>query len=141
MPVVRRTRAGVREHPADGETSTSSTFPSPLWHEMDGGRYIGTGCSVVTRDFDTDWVNVGTYRVQVHDSNHVALDMVPGKHGAHPVREAHEGRASASRWRSCCGADPLGYLISGIEVPFGMCEWNYIGAILERAGVGRDAAS
>ena len=22
-------------------------FPSPLWHEMDGGRYIGTGCSVV----------------------------------------------------------------------------------------------
>jgi len=29
-----------------------------------------------------------------------------------------------------CGADPLGYLISGIEVPFGMCEYNYIGAIL-----------
>src|SRR5688572_3573249 len=29
-------------------------FPSPLWHEMDGGRYIGTGCSVVTRDFDSD---------------------------------------------------------------------------------------
>jgi len=27
-------------------------FPSPLWHEMDGGRYIGTGCSVVTRDLD-----------------------------------------------------------------------------------------
>src|SRR5438045_3795494 len=22
-------------------------FPAPLWHEMDGGRYIGTGCSVV----------------------------------------------------------------------------------------------
>jgi UbiD family decarboxylase len=43
------------------------TFPSPFWHEKDGGRYIGTGCCVVTRDFDTDWVNVGTYRVQVHD--------------------------------------------------------------------------
>src|ERR671912_605059 len=56
-------------------------FPSPFWHEMDGGRYIGTGCSVVTRDFDSDWVNVGTYRVQVLDRNHVALDMVPGKHG------------------------------------------------------------
>ena len=35
-------------------------FPSPLWHERDGGRYIGTGCSVVTRDLDSDWVNVGT---------------------------------------------------------------------------------
>src|SRR5262245_53340483 len=38
-------------------------FPSPLWHELDGGRYIGTGCSVVTRDLDSDWINVGTYRV------------------------------------------------------------------------------
>src|SRR5688572_11999358 len=56
-------------------------FPSPLWHELDGGRYIGTGCSVVTRDFDSDWVNVGTYRVQVLSERHVALDMVPGKHG------------------------------------------------------------
>jgi len=56
-------------------------FPSPCWHEMDGGRYIGTGCSVVTRDLDSDWVNVGTYRVQVLDEKHVALDMVPGKHG------------------------------------------------------------
>jgi hypothetical protein len=26
-------------------------------------------------------VNVGTYRVQLLDRNHVALDMVPGKHG------------------------------------------------------------
>src|SRR6266540_2776653 len=50
-------------------------FPAPLWHEMDGGRYIGTGSSVVTRDLDTEWVNVGTYRVQVLDRNHVALDM------------------------------------------------------------------
>src|SRR5215212_9587730 len=48
-------------------------FPSPLWHELDGGRYIGTGCSVVTRDLDSDWINVGTYRVQVIDKNHVAL--------------------------------------------------------------------
>ncbi|HEY9530478.1 MAG TPA: UbiD family decarboxylase, partial [Burkholderiales bacterium] len=56
-------------------------FPAPLWHELDGGRYIGTGCSVVTRDLDSDWINVGTYRVQVIDRSHVALDMVPGKHG------------------------------------------------------------
>ena len=56
-------------------------FPSPLWHELDGGRYIGTGCAVATRDLDSDWINVGTYRVQVIDRNHVALDMVPGKHG------------------------------------------------------------
>jgi UbiD family decarboxylase len=105
-------------------------FPSPLWHELDGGRYIGTGCSVVTRDLDSDWVNVGTYRVQVIDRNHVALDMVPGKHGRIHY-EKHKAAGKRFPAVIVCGADPLGYLISGIEVPFGMCEWNYIGAILK----------
>jgi UbiD family decarboxylase len=104
-------------------------FPSPLWHEHDGGRYIGTGCSVVTRDLESDWVNVGTYRVQVIDRNHVALDMVPGKHGRIHY-EKHKAAGKRFPVAIVCGADPLGYLISGIEVPFGMCEYNYIGAIL-----------
>jgi UbiD family decarboxylase len=104
-------------------------FPSPLWHELDGGRYIGTGCSVVTRDFDSEWINVGTYRVQVLDRNHVALDMVPGKHGRIHY-EKHKAAGKRFPVVIVCGGDPLGYLISGIEVPFGMCEYNYIGAIL-----------
>ena len=108
-------------------------FPSPFWHEMDGGRYIGTGCSVVTRDFDSDWVNVGTYRVQVLDRNHVALDMVPGKHGRIHY-EKHKKAGKRFPVAIVLGADPLGYLISGIEIPFGMCEWNYIGAILGERG-------
>jgi UbiD family decarboxylase len=104
-------------------------FPSPLWHELDGGRYIGTGCSVVTRDLDSEWINVGTYRVQVIDRRHVALDMVPGKHG----RIHYEKHKAAGKWfpvAIVCGSDPLAYLISGIEVPFGMCEYDYMGAIL-----------
>ncbi|MCD6040593.1 MAG: UbiD family decarboxylase, partial [Burkholderiales bacterium] len=105
-------------------------FPSPFWHEMDGGRYIGTGCSVVTRDLDSDWVNVGTYRVQVLDRNHVALDMVPGKHGRIHY-EKHKKAGKRFPVAIVVGGDPLGYLISGIEIPFGMCEWNYIGSILK----------
>ena len=106
------------------------TFPSPFWHEKDGGRYIGTGCSVVTRDLDSDWVNVGTYRVMIHDRNHVGLDMVPGKHGAiHYDKYMKVGKPFPVV--IVLGADPLCYLISGIEVPFGMSEYNYIGAILQ----------
>jgi UbiD family decarboxylase len=124
-------------------------FPSPLWHEQDGGRYIGTGCSVVTRDLDSDWINVGTYRVQVIDRDHVALDMVPGKHGRIHY-EKHKAAGKRFPVAIVCGADPLAYLISGIEVPFGMCEYDYIGAILgepvavvrgERTGLSFPAAS
>ncbi|MBI3013974.1 MAG: UbiD family decarboxylase [Candidatus Tectomicrobia bacterium] len=30
-------------------------FPSPLCHELDGGRYFGTGHMVITSDPDTGW--------------------------------------------------------------------------------------
>ena len=42
-------------------------FPAPKWHADDGGRYIGTECLVIVKDPDSDWVNLGTYRVMVHD--------------------------------------------------------------------------
>jgi UbiD family decarboxylase len=120
----------VLENVRRGEEVDLLAFPSPFWHEKDGGRYIGTGCCVVTKDHDSDWVNVGTYRVMTHDRCHVGLDMVPGKHGAiqyDKFMKAEEPFPVAI----VVGCDPLGYLISGIEVPFGMCEYNYIGAILE----------
>jgi UbiD family decarboxylase len=104
-------------------------FPSPLWHERDGGRYIGTGCCVVTRDLDSSWVNVGTYRVMVHDRNHVTVDWVPGKHGAIQW-DKYTKAGQPCPVAIVVGCDPIGYLISGIEVPFGLCEYNYIGAIL-----------
>jgi UbiD family decarboxylase len=106
------------------------TFPAPFWHELDGGRYIGTGCSVVTRDFDSDWVNAGTYRAMVHDRNHVGLDMVPGKHGRIHY-EKYKKAGKPFPVVIVLGADPLGYLISGIEIPFSMCEYDYMGAILK----------
>ena len=33
-----------------GKTSMCSSFPVPRWHELDGGRYIGTDDLVITRD-------------------------------------------------------------------------------------------
>jgi UbiD family decarboxylase len=121
-------KAGASLEHVDREVDVLK-FPAPLWHELDGGRYIGTGCSVVTRDYESDWINVGTYRVQALDRNHVALDMVPGKHGRIHY-EKHKAAGKRFPVAIVCGADPLAYLISGIEVPFGMCEYNYIGAIL-----------
>jgi len=122
-------RGPILENVRSGDAVDLEAFPSPLWHEMDGGRYIGTGCCVVTKDFDSDWVNVGTYRVQLHDKKSVGLDMIPGKHGAIQY-DKYMKAGKRFPVAIVLGCDPLGYLISGIEVPFGMCEYNYIGAIL-----------
>ncbi len=127
-PVVTKTGSALENVMRDAAANVLA-FPAPLWHELDGGRYIGTGCSVVTRDLDSDWVNVGTYRVQALDRSHVALDMVPGKHGRIHY-EKHKQAGKRFPVAIVLGGDPLGYLISGIEVPFGMCEYNYMGSIL-----------
>jgi UbiD family decarboxylase len=130
-PPVTVGEGPVFENIRSGDDVDLFAFPSPLWHEKDGGRYIGTGCMVVTKDLDSDWINVGTYRVMIHDRNHVGLDMIPGKHGAIQY-DKHMKAGKPFPVAIVIGCDPLGYLISGIEVPFGMCEYNYIGAILKQ---------
>jgi len=62
-------------------------FPTPKWHEQDGGRYIGTGSVDITRDPDDGWVNLGTYRVMVHDRDVLGFYISPGKLRTHHARQ------------------------------------------------------
>ncbi|HEY3120655.1 MAG TPA: UbiD family decarboxylase, partial [Vicinamibacteria bacterium] len=57
----------VLENVLTGDQVDVTRFPAPLWHEGDGGRYIGTGSFNVTMDPEEKWVNLGTYRVMIHD--------------------------------------------------------------------------
>lgn len=107
-------------------------FPVPRWHEHDGGRFIGTGCAVITTDPRTDEVNVGAYRMQVQDGGRaVTINIEAGKHGAMHVREwfAKEGRAPVT---VSLGHDPVLLVAAGTEVPRDVSELEYVGAILGR---------
>jgi len=121
----------VLENTMVGNDVDLHRFPAVLWNEKDGGKYIGTGCSVVTKDLETDWVNVGTYRVMLHDKNKVGLMIIPGKH-ANIQHTKYIAAKKPFPVAIILGADPLNYLISGIEVPFEVSEFNYIGAILNQ---------
>ena len=57
------------------------SLPAPHWHEGDGERYIGSLNATITRDLDDGWINVGCYRVMVHDRDTLALYISPGHHG------------------------------------------------------------
>jgi UbiD family decarboxylase len=101
-------------------------FPVPFLHERDGGRHIGTGDLVIMREPDSDWVNIGTYRVQVHDRNAVGLWMSPGKHGRQ-IREKYFKQGKPCPVVICCGTDPLLFLSGGNEVGFGISEFSHAG--------------
>ena len=63
----------ITENVLDGDRIDLRIFPTPKWHEHDGGRYIGTGDMVVIKDPDSGWINVGTYRSCVVGEDRVTL--------------------------------------------------------------------
>ena len=104
-------------------------FPVPKWHEGDGGRYIGTGCAVVTRDYDTGRINLGAYRMQVQDDGRCAsVNIEAGKHGAQQLRRwfEAEGRAPIA---ASLGQHPAYLVAAGVEVPGDVSEYGYVGAM------------
>ena len=103
-------------------------FPVPRWHELDGGRYIGTDDLVVTRDPEEGWVNVGTYRIMIHGRDHMGLHMSPGKHGrVHRDKNHAEGKALPIA--VSFGHHPINFLVASTDVPNRVNEYAYAGGI------------
>lgn len=102
-------------------------FPTPKWHQGDGGRYIGTGCFNVTKDPDSDWINCGTYRAMVHDKSSVGFHISPGKHGG-GHRDKYFARGLPMPTVMVVGVDPFTFLMAGSDVPHGLCEYDVVGA-------------
>jgi 4-hydroxy-3-polyprenylbenzoate decarboxylase len=71
--------APVNEFVLVGNQVDVTRFPAPRHWPRDGGRYIGTADSVITRDPEAGWLNAGTYRMMVHDERQVGLYLSPGK--------------------------------------------------------------
>lgn len=110
----------------DGEVDIFR-FPSPLWHEEDGGRYIGTGCAVITRDPDSGQVNLGAYRNMVHDKRTVSVQVAPGKHGRLDYENYH-ARGQACPIAISVGHHPLVFGVAAISAPRGT-EYEFMGSI------------
>src|SRR5262249_59965268 len=71
--------APVNENVQRGDDVDLEIFPVPQHWPHDGGRYIGTADAIVTRDPDHGHLNLGTYRMMLHDKRHVGLYLSPGK--------------------------------------------------------------
>jgi UbiD family decarboxylase len=128
-PVSEVADGPIREHVVDGADVNLLDFPAPLWHEHDGGRFIGTGCIVFTTDPASGKLNGGTYRMQVQrDGASASILFGGGKHGSLNVREwfEREGRAPVT---VSLGHDPLLLVVGGTDVPTGVSELEYAGAI------------
>jgi 4-hydroxy-3-polyprenylbenzoate decarboxylase len=121
----------VAEHVMEGDDVDLLQFPTPLWHPQDGGRYLGTGDAVITRDPESGWINTGTYRVMIHDRNHTGLYISPGKHGR-MHRDKHFERGQPLPAVVLCGMDPLLFVASALEMAPGVNELEWVGGMRGR---------
>ena len=128
IPPVYVDDGPVFENIMTGDDINVLAFPSPMWHEDDGGRYIGTGTYNVTQDPDTGWYNMGCYRVMVIDEKTVAYNSAPGKHGR-IHHEKHVAKGEKMPVVMVVGGEPLAFLLGGYEVPSGVSEFDVMGGL------------
>ncbi|TMA11598.1 MAG: UbiD family decarboxylase [Deltaproteobacteria bacterium] len=101
-------------------------FPTPTWHELDGGPYLGTGCGVVTKDPETGKINIGTYRVMIQSKDKVSVKMNMGKHG----RLAFERSRAAGKPLPVAitlGQGPSVFLAAQMPLPPDVNEYEFAG--------------
>jgi len=118
----------VLENIQIGDDVNVDIFPSPRWHERDGGAYIGTGSYDITRDPDTGDINLGTYRVMSMDRNTVGFYISPGKHGR-IHREKYWAKNEPCPALIVVGGDPLLLVAACTELPYGMSEYDWVGGL------------
>src|SRR3990170_261824 len=131
LPPTSVANGPVMENILEGPAVDLLKFPTPRWNELDGGRYIGTDCVVVTRDPEEKWVNLGTYRVMVHDKNTLGLYISPGKDGRIQMEKAFK-RNEPFPVAMTFGHDPLLTYIASFHLPWGTSEYDYAGWVKGR---------
>ena len=118
----------IFENILTGDDIDVSKFPAPVWHENDGGRYIGTGTYSVTRDPEEGWLNAGAYRAQVHGPKEVGFLTARGHHG-YIHREKYKAAGKKMPVCMVLGGDPLAFYFGGTEAPYGAFELDIVGGL------------
>jgi len=119
----------VLEHVQRDEQVDLHQFPAPLWHEQDGGKYLGTAAVTISRDPSEGWINLGVYRIMLHGRNEISCTMSPGKHGRIHRDQTLE---SGEPWRVAIsfGHHPIFFLVGSLELPPKLSEYDVIGGML-----------
>lgn len=131
IPPKEISRAPVMENTMTGSEVNLLKFPVLRSHASDGGRYLGTGDVLINQDPESGYINMGTYRMQLHDPNLLGLWMSPGQHGRIICSQYWE------KGKSCpvvatFGQDPLTFMAANTKIPWGASELDFVGGLRGR---------
>ena len=119
----------VMENVMRGNEVDVLKFPVLWAHRGDGGRYIGTGCTLSNRDPESGYVNMGTYRMQVHERNLLDRGREPGQQGR-LIAERYWKKGEACPVVATFGGDPTVFTVAHTKLGWGVSELDRVGSVL-----------
>ncbi len=119
----------VKDNILKGDEIDLYQFPAPIWHHMDGGRYIDSFAVTVTKDPESKLPNIGLYRGQLLSKSKIGKLLVKTQGwGQHFIKYGMKPEpmpvAIIYGWHDVlpfCGASCFTKSV---------CEWDMMGAIL-----------
>jgi 4-hydroxy-3-polyprenylbenzoate decarboxylase len=121
--------APVNEVILRGDEVDLFAFAPPQQWPLDGGRFIGTGDVVITRDPELGILNVGTYRMMVHDRTHTGMCILAGRDARLHVDRAWR-RGQALPVAAVVGIHPMWVAMGSQKFPPTVSEYDAIGGLM-----------
>jgi 4-hydroxy-3-polyprenylbenzoate decarboxylase len=107
-------------------------FPTPFFHEGDGGRYIGTYGTIVARTPDGTWTNWSNARVMLLDGKRMSGIVSPFQHLG-MIHKMWKEQGKDMPFALCLGVEPAISFVSGMPLPKFVNESDYLGGYLGEA--------
>ncbi|HEY5574596.1 MAG TPA: UbiD family decarboxylase, partial [Anaerolineales bacterium] len=128
IPPISVATGPCKENILIGDAVDVLKFPIPLIHGGDGGRYVGTWHTVITKDPDSAWVNWGMYRLMVHDRNTLGC-LFPVQQHIGQMYQKYEAMNRPMPVAVAIGGQPVIPLVSCVMIPPYVNEVDVAGAL------------
>jgi UbiD family decarboxylase len=125
---VPKSQARFYQNTKTGDQIDLEALPIAKHWPLDGGRYAGTADCVITRDPDSGYLNIGTYRMMLQGKNQAGLYLSPGKDARLHITRAWQ-KGQAIQVAACWGIDPLFMVIGSQTFAKNVSEYEYAGGV------------
>jgi UbiD family decarboxylase len=115
----------VKENIMIGGQVDLTRFPWPRWHQRDGGPYI-CATAAVTRDPESGYINVGSYRYMLLSKNTMVAHIGSGHHGD-VIRKKYWAQGKSCPVAISLGQEPALFEAAGTNLSWGVSEYGFAG--------------
>jgi len=125
--MVDKSQAPCKENILKGDDIDLTKFPVPQYYPLDGGKYYGTAHFIITKDPDSGWVNLGTYRSQLLGKDKLGVQFIKGKH-ADIMLKKYQALKKPMPVASICGCDPILFVVGAARIGAFTSEYDVAGS-------------